>query len=58
MNQDDLSAWRDSLSPASYLIEDEAHFSSDKREIDKVLDLEDLLQDGAYEECVQLDPLL
>lgn len=52
MNQDDLSAWCNSLPDAEFLMKGEIKFGQHggKRDGNAALDLEDLLQDHVYEE--------
>lgn len=49
LNQDDLSAWCQSLSPTDYPMSAEPHMGM-KNEDERILDLEDLLQEGSYDE--------
>lgn len=52
MNQEDLSAWCNSLPDAQFLVKGEIQYGQNggKRDANATLDLEDLLQDHVYEE--------
>ncbi|KAH9859093.1 hypothetical protein C2E23DRAFT_880469 [Lenzites betulinus] len=53
MSQEELSAWCNSLPDAQFLIKGEIKFGQHERKLDDnpALDLEDLLQDSAYEDA-------